>query len=90
MSEASSAGSGDSVPDPNPAESLTLQQWKLARFIADYIREHGFSPTLREMSEAMDIRSTNGVKGHLIALERKGFIRRTARAARSIQVLREV
>lgn len=83
MSESSSLA-------PNPSESLTVRQWKLARFIGNYIREHGFSPTIREMCEAMDIHSTNGVKGHLAALERKGFIRRTALTARSIQVLREV
>jgi repressor LexA len=75
---------------PNPSQTLTLRQWKLARFIAGYIRDHGFAPTLREMCEAMGIHSTNGVKGHLAALERKGFIRRTALTARSIQVLREV
>lgn len=90
MSEASSPDFDDSNTFSNAAESLTVRQWMLARFIGNYIRGHGFSPTLREMGEAMGIHSSNGVKGHLIALERKGFIRRTARTARSIQVLRKV
>jgi SOS-response transcriptional repressor LexA len=55
--------------------------------IREYIAEHGYPPTLREIGARMGIRSTNGVTDHLRALERKGFVRTGENTARGIQIL---
>jgi repressor LexA len=48
------------------------------------IEERGYPPTIREIGEEMDIRSTNGVNDHLKALERKGFLTRGEQQSRSL------
>jgi len=57
------------------------------RFITDYASEHGSSPTIREIGDAFRIRSTNGVRHHLSALERDGYIRLIPRVSRGIRIL---
>jgi len=57
-------------------KQLTKRQQELLLFIEDYLKLHGFPPSIREMADHMGIRSTNGVNDHLKALERKGFISR--------------
>jgi repressor LexA len=57
------------------------------RFITDYASEHGSSPTIREIGDAFGIRSTNGVRHHLSALERDGYIRLIPKVSRGIRIL---
>lgn len=57
-------------------KGLTDRQRQLLQYIEDHLRIHGFPPSIREMAEHMDIRSTNGVNDHLKALEKKGYIQR--------------
>ena len=52
---------------------LTDRQSLMLELIAKHIRKYLFPPTLREIGKMMDIESTNGVRDHLIALERKGY-----------------
>jgi repressor LexA len=54
--------------------TLTDRQLEVLRFIARQIEDNGYPPTIREIGEALDIRSTNGVNDHLKALERKGYL----------------
>ncbi len=63
---------------------LTDRQLEVLRFIAVQIEEHGYPPTIREIGEALDIRSTNGVNDHLKALERKGFLTRDRVKSRAL------
>jgi len=56
-------------------------------FIVNTIRTRGFPPTLREIGQAFEIRSTKGVNDHLAALERKGKIRRQKDLSRAIEVV---
>ena len=56
--------------------ALTARQTRLLQFIEDSLSTRGFVPTLQEMAHAMGIASLYGVKRHLVALERKGYIRR--------------
>ncbi|MCB9451214.1 MAG: hypothetical protein H6672_07225 [Anaerolineaceae bacterium] len=58
------------------------------RFICDFWREHGFSPTLREISEGCFISGGNLYR-HLDKLEARGFISREPGTARSIVILDE-
>jgi repressor LexA len=64
--------------------ALTDRQLEVLRFIAQQIEECGYPPTIREIGEALDIRSTNGVNDHLKALERKGFLTRDPVKSRAL------
>lgn len=55
---------------------LTERQQRVYDFIQEYQCEHGFSPKIREIQDAFEIRSVNGVIKHLHALEKKGWIER--------------
>jgi len=71
-------------------KALTDRQEQLLNFIADHVESHGFPPSIREMADHMDIRSTNGVNDHLKALERKGYISRgSGLKSRAISLLVE-
>jgi repressor LexA len=63
---------------------LTDRQLEVLRFIARQIEDAGYPPTIREIGEGLDIRSTNGVNDHLKALERKGFLTRDAAKSRAL------
>jgi repressor LexA len=65
-------------------DALTDRQLEVLRFIGRQIEEQGYPPTIREIGEALDIRSTNGVNDHLKALERKGFLTRDPVKSRAL------
>jgi repressor LexA len=65
-------------------EELTERQKEILQFICRETEMRGFPPTIREIGEEMDIRSTNGVNDHLKALERKGFLLRGEQQSRSL------
>jgi repressor LexA len=66
---------------------LTDRQREIYEFIREKIESRGFGPTVREIGEAFDIKSPNGVMCHLKALEKKGLIKRTDHRARAIQLV---
>src|SRR5512132_3694745 len=63
---------------------LTDRQLEVLRYIARQIEDAGYPPTIREIGEALEIRSTNGVNDHLKALERKGFLTRDPVKSRAL------
>jgi repressor LexA len=65
-------------------EELTERQREILTFIVKETETRGFPPTIREIGEQMDIRSTNGVNDHLKALERKGYLNRGEQQSRSL------
>ncbi|HYO68700.1 MAG TPA: transcriptional repressor LexA, partial [Archangium sp.] len=65
-------------------EELTERQREILAFIVKETESRGFPPTIREIGEEMDIRSTNGVNDHLKALERKGYLTRGEQQSRSL------
>jgi repressor LexA len=66
---------------------LTPRQERLLRTIESWHTKHGYAPTLQELAQAMGITSLQGVKDHLKALERKGYIRRALGKRRAIEVV---
>ena len=54
-------------------------------FIQRFTRERGFPPTIREIGEAFDISSTNGVRYYLSLLEKGGHLKRSGRISRGIE-----
>jgi len=67
------------------ADALTHRQREILDFISASISERGFPPTLREIGEHFQIRSTNGVNDHLKALEKKGHLRREDLKSRAMR-----
>ncbi len=65
-------------------QKLTPRQRQALDFIEDCIENRGSPPTLREIGEHMNIRSTNGVNDHLKALKKKGFLQRGAMKSRAL------
>ena len=70
-----------------PPVRLTERQNRVFEHIRAYFREHSKPPTLKEIGDALSIRSTNGVSKHLHALEQKGYIRRIPNEARGIALV---
>ena len=70
------------------AKNLTRRQQAILEFIVEYLRENRVPPSIIEIGTHFNLASTNGVKEHLDALERKGYIERTSKA-RSIRLTRK-
>lgn len=64
---------------------------KKQREILDYIKEKvklkGYPPSVREICEAVNLKSTSTVHGHLTKLEENGFIKRDLTKPRAIEIL---
>jgi len=69
-------------------ESLTDRQKTVLEFVERHSRDRGFPPTMREVGEALGLPNVSAVRGHLEALEKKGYIARDSDKARTIRVLR--
>ena len=70
-------------------DSLTSRQRDVLDFIREKIDGRGYGPTVREIGEAFEIASPNGVMCHLKALEKKGLISREPNRSRAIQLAPE-
>ena len=69
-------------------EQLTKRQERVFKYIVGRINKDQ-CPTIREIADAMNFSSPNGVVGHLNALERKGLIKRSNNKSRSILLTNE-
>jgi repressor LexA len=67
-------------------KALTKRQKEVLTTIRDSIAESGYPPTIREIGDALGIKSTNGVNDHLKALERKKYIERGDAKSRAINL----
>ncbi len=68
---------------------LYPKQREVYDFVKQYIQKVGTSPTLKQIAEAMSLKSLATVSEHLDALEKKGLIERIFGEARGIRVLEE-
>ena len=68
-------------------EALTAAQQELYDWLADYIQQHQHSPSIRQMMEAMNLKSPAPVQSRLEHLRTKGYIEWTEGKARTIRVL---
>jgi repressor LexA len=69
--------------------SLSDRQQKVLEVLRQYVRDHGYPPSVRDLGERLGLSSTSTVHGHLEALERKGYIRRDPTKSRTIDILDE-
>ncbi|WP_093422004.1 transcriptional repressor LexA [Saccharopolyspora flava] len=65
---------------------LPERQQRILATIRDWVVEHGYAPSTRQIGEAVGLRSTSSVSRHLAALEDKGFLRRSETLSRPIDV----
>jgi len=70
-------------------DKLTDRQENILTFIKQFTLESGYPPTLREIGKHFQISSTFGVKRHLEALVKKGFINIESNASRGISLIRK-
>ena len=67
---------------------LTHKQTNVLEFLVDFSGRQGFPPTLREIGEEIGLCNLNAVRGHLAALQKKGYITKASDKARAIQIVR--
>ncbi|WP_373215899.1 helix-turn-helix domain-containing protein [Ruminococcus sp. 5_1_39BFAA] len=67
---------------------LSDKQAEVFWFIQDCQDKKGWSPTVREIADAIGVGSTSTVYAYLKALEKKGFIERMKGSPRAIKILR--
>lgn len=68
-------------------EKLTPKQEEILNFIKQEILAKGYPPSVREICEAVTLKSTSSVHAHLESLERKGYIRKDPTKPRTIEVV---
>jgi repressor LexA len=69
------------------SKSLSAKQQAILRFIRDFIREHDYPPSIRDIQDGCGISSTSVVDYNLKALERLGYIRRDREVSRAIELV---
>jgi repressor LexA len=75
------------VPGSSQQQPLTTAQQELYDWLADYIGQHRHSPSIRQMMEAMGLRSPAPVQSRLRHLQQKGWITWQEGQARTLQLL---
>ncbi len=68
---------------------ISGKQEEILNYIKNEILNRGFPPAVREICEAVNLKSTSSVHAHLEALERNGYIRRDPTKPRAIEILDE-
>lgn len=69
--------------------NITQKQSEILEYIKTQILERGFPPAVREICEAVHLKSTSSVHSHLETLEKNGYIRRDPTKPRAIEILDE-
>ncbi|EIC65335.1 LexA family protein [Mycobacteroides abscessus] len=67
---------------------MRVQEKAVLNFLTDYVGEHGYAPSYREICEGTGIRSSSSIQPVLDSLQDEGFIRHRARVSRAIALLR--
>lgn len=70
----------------NGGRRLSAKQKEILEYIKDEILKKGYPPTVREICEKVNLRSTSSVHAHLSTMERNGFIRRDPTKPRAIEI----
>jgi repressor LexA len=66
---------------------ISKKQQEILDYIKSEILNRGFPPAVREICEAVNLKSTSSVHSHLEALEKNGYIRRDATKPRAIEII---
>jgi repressor LexA len=75
-----------SAPPQVIPDDLTARQRRILTFIRDWVGDHGYPPSVREIGEAVGLVSPSSVAYQLKELEKKGFLRRDPNRPRAVDV----
>lgn len=67
-------------------EKLTQKQQEVLDFIKSEVRKRGYPPSVRDICEAVHLKSTSSVHAHLATLEKFGYIHRDPSKPRAIEI----
>lgn len=65
---------------------ISKKQTEILEYIKALILDRGYPPSVREICEAVNLKSTSSVHAHLETLEKNGFIRRDPTKPRAIEI----
>lgn len=65
---------------------ISVKQQEILEYLKEVILAKGYPPTVREICEKVDLKSTSSVHSHLETLEKKGYIRRDPAKPRAIEI----
>lgn len=65
---------------------ITAKQQQILDYIKDEILKRGYPPAVREICEAVNLKSTSSVHSHLETLEKNGYIKRDPTKPRAIEI----
>lgn len=65
---------------------ISAKQKEILDYIKDEILKKGYPPTVREICETVNLKSTSSVHSHLETLEKNGYIRRDPTKPRAIEI----
>ena len=66
---------------------ISPKQLEILEYIKSQILKRGFPPAVRDICEAVHLKSTSSVHSHLETLEKNGYIRRDPTKPRAIEIL---
>ena len=66
---------------------ISAKQQQILEYIKDEILSNGYPPAVREICEAVNLKSTSSVHSHLETLEKNGYIRRDPTKPRAIEIV---
>ena len=66
---------------------ISSKQKEILEFMKNEILSKGYPPAVREICEAVDLKSTSSVHAHLETLEKNGYIRRDPAKPRAIEIV---
>lgn len=66
---------------------ITAKQQEILEYIKQEILQRGYPPAVREICEAVKLKSTSSVHAHLETLEKNGYIRRDPTKPRAIEIV---
>ena len=69
--------------------NLTKRQQEIFDYVKQYVGEHGYPPTVRDIGKAIGLASSSTVHAHLANLEKLGVLRRDPTKPRAIEVLKD-
>lgn len=68
-------------------EKISKKQEQILEYIKKQILSKGYPPSVREICEAVQLRSTSSVHAHLATLEKKGYIKKDPTKPRAIEIV---
>jgi repressor LexA len=66
---------------------LTARQQEIWNYLVEYVDQHGYPPTVREIGEHVGLASPSTVHAHLANLERAGLLRRDPTKPRALELI---